>query len=146
MFKTILLAYDGSAHADRALTAAAEMTRAFGAALHVISIPEPDMPALILAPYGTVVNVPPSDAEVAAAGAKIIGQAHVHLAELSVELADSHVRRGDPVASILLLADATDADMIIMGRRGLGPLKALALGSVSQSVAQQSRGAVLTVA
>lgn len=145
MFKTILLAYDGSEHADRALDIAAEMTRAFDAALHVVSIPEPEMPAVVLAPYGTVVDVPPSDSQVADAGAKVIEQAQARLSEVSVQLANSHVRRGDPVGSILDIADATDADLIVMGRRGLGAFKAFALGSVSQSVTQQTKIACLTV-
>ncbi|WP_179379429.1 universal stress protein [Jannaschia marina] len=146
MFKTILLAYDGSEHADRALTAAAELTRALGADLHVVSTPEPDMPPVVLAPYGAIVDAPPTDAQIAEAGAKVTGQARAALRKEGVDLTDSHILRGDAIANILSIADACDADLIVMGRRGLGTLRALALGSVSQSVTHQARLPVLTVA
>ncbi|SDZ26656.1 Nucleotide-binding universal stress protein, UspA family [Jannaschia faecimaris] len=145
MFKTILLAYDGSEHADHALAAAAALTKAFDSDLHIISIPEPNMPPVVLAPYGAIIDVPPSDEQVAAAGAKVTEQAREKLAAAGVTLSDSHVRRGDPVSNILQVVDATDADLIVMGRRGLGALKSLALGSVSQSVTQQVKIPCMTI-
>jgi hypothetical protein len=41
---------------------------------------------------------------------------------------------GDPATEILALAEATKADMIVMGSRGLSNLKGLLVGSVSHKV------------
>jgi nucleotide-binding universal stress UspA family protein len=48
------------------------------------------------------------------------------------------VVRGDPVEAILEIADSEGADMIVMGRRGLGRLAGLLLGSVSERVARHA--------
>lgn len=146
MFKTILLAYDGSDHARRALDIAAGLTRAFDAGLHIVVTPEPAMPAVVIPTYGTVIDVPPNDEEIARAGAEAIAQARALLEAAETKLADGHVRTGDAVSNIMEIADAINADLIIMGRRGLGAFKAFALGSVSQSVAHRAKVPCLTVA
>ena len=43
---------------------------------------------------------------------------------------------GDPTARILETARSHDADLIVIGRRGLGPIGRLLLGSVSAKVLQ----------
>ena len=42
---------------------------------------------------------------------------------------------GDPASTILRVAKGLDADMIVLGSRGLGDAKGLLLGSVSHKVA-----------
>ena len=44
-----------------------------------------------------------------------------------------------------LLAQAADADLIVVGRRGLGGFKSLLLGSVSQQVVQHASCPVVVV-
>jgi nucleotide-binding universal stress UspA family protein len=53
------------------------------------------------------------------------------------------VVRGDPVEAILEIAESDQADMIVMGRRGLGRLAGLLLGSVSERVARHASVPVL---
>jgi nucleotide-binding universal stress UspA family protein len=55
------------------------------------------------------------------------------------------VRAGDPASVILEAAKAEQADLIAMGRRGLGDLAGLLLGSVSHKVAHLAECACLTV-
>ncbi len=55
------------------------------------------------------------------------------------------VREGDPASAILAVAKEADADLIVMGRRGLGDLAGLLLGSVSQKVTHLAECACLTV-
>ena len=145
MFKTILLAYDGSDHAKNALSAAAALTKAFQADLHLVTTPQPDMPPIVLSPYGDIAGVVPTDAQVEEAGAALIEQARDLLDAAGVTLTDSHALRGDPVSNILSIADATDADLVVMGRRGLGTFKSLALGSVSQEVTHRLKIPCMTV-
>jgi nucleotide-binding universal stress UspA family protein len=57
--------------------------------------------------------------------------------------ADLAVFEGDGVAGVVLGADA--ADLLVVGSRGLTGVKAAALGSVSQAVAQLAPCPVLIV-
>ena len=57
----------------------------------------------------------------------------------------TELRYGSPVGVLLDLADETDADLIVLGSRGLGGFPELLLGSTSSQVAQHSRRAVLIV-
>lgn len=55
----------------------------------------------------------------------------------------SHVVEGSPVEEILAFAKTNHTDLIVIGNRGLGPVKELFLGSVSHHVAQQAACPVL---
>lgn len=55
------------------------------------------------------------------------------------------VEDGDPAHRIVEVAGREAVDLIVMGRRGLGDLKGLLLGSVTHKVAQAARCACLTV-
>ena len=58
---------------------------------------------------------------------------------------DLRIEDGDPVQIILDVADAVQADMILTGKRGHGPLKDLLLGSVSVKLAQLAPCTCVTV-
>ena len=49
------------------------------------------------------------------------------------------VRDGNPVSVLLAVADEEDADLIVVGSRGLGGYPELLLGSTSTQVAQRAR-------
>ncbi|MBQ1621593.1 MAG: universal stress protein, partial [Selenomonas sp.] len=52
---------------------------------------------------------------------------------------------GSPAVVILDFATDKDMDMIVMGSRGLGVVKGVLLGSVSQYIVEQSKCPVLVV-
>jgi nucleotide-binding universal stress UspA family protein len=52
---------------------------------------------------------------------------------------------GAPTETIIEEAEACNADLIIMGSRGLGSLEKLVMGSVSQFVVQHAKCPVMTV-
>ncbi len=52
---------------------------------------------------------------------------------------------GSPAVVILDFASANDIDLIIMGSRGLGIVKGVLLGSVSQYIVEQAKCPVLVV-
>ena len=56
---------------------------------------------------------------------------------------DRQVVRGRTASVILAVADALDADLIVLGSRGHGPIATMLLGSVSAEVAEQARCSVL---
>ena len=59
--------------------------------------------------------------------------------------ARKHVKSGHVAKCILELADEEKADIIIMGSRGLGLLKGVLIGSVSQKVVEESKIPVMVV-
>jgi nucleotide-binding universal stress UspA family protein len=78
------------------------------------------------------------------------GQDSVHSAELSarqkgVTQVEALVEVGDPAGVIVDIARARGADLIMLGRRGLGTLAGLLLGSVSHKVIQVADRPCLTV-
>lgn len=59
--------------------------------------------------------------------------------------ARKHVKSGHVAKCILELAEEEKADLIIMGSRGLGLLKGVFIGSVSQKVVEESKIPVMVV-
>ncbi|WP_093311181.1 universal stress protein [Tindallia californiensis] len=55
------------------------------------------------------------------------------------------LEEGHPAHTIARIADDGNYDMIIMGNRGLGGLKKIFLGSVSNAVIQETKASVLVV-
>jgi nucleotide-binding universal stress UspA family protein len=65
--------------------------------------------------------------------------------EKGVRRVTKRVEEGNPAKVILDVAESTGADIIVMGGRGLGDLKGILLGSVSQKVTQLSKCTCVTV-
>jgi len=59
--------------------------------------------------------------------------------------ARKHVKSGHIPKSILEVADEQGSDMIVMGSRGLGLLKGVLIGSVSQKVIEEAKIPVMVV-
>lgn len=55
------------------------------------------------------------------------------------------IEEGDPVEQILACAKREDADLIVLGSRGLSDLKGLLMGSVSHQVCQLATCTCITV-
>lgn len=135
--KKILVAYDGSTHADAALDMAADMAQRYGAAL------------VLLHAYPHVsdmLGTPHYDEMLAARtllGKNILDAARARLpAELEVE---TQLIEGPPAHAILRVAAEEGCDLIVVGSRGRGQLAGLLLGSVSSTVAHHANCPVLIV-
>jgi nucleotide-binding universal stress UspA family protein len=132
------IAYDGSPESAAALRAAAAWAHALGAGLHVYSVvelPGPGHPA-----FGT-----PSLQD---AVATTVERTERHLAAALRDVdvpagGDTYVLTGDPVD---LLAEAShDVDLLVVGSRGYGPVRAVMLGGVSARLIERAASAVLVV-
>jgi nucleotide-binding universal stress UspA family protein len=60
-------------------------------------------------------------------------------------LIESKILYGDPADKICQYADAIDADLVVIGTRGRGALRAALLGSVSEKVVRNCKRSVLVV-
>jgi nucleotide-binding universal stress UspA family protein len=65
--------------------------------------------------------------------------------EAGVKKVDTLSEGGDYADSILDAIDETGADLVVLGRRGLGKVRQFLIGSVSNKVAQHAGSAVLLI-
>lgn len=143
MFKTIVVAVDGSEPSKNALNAACTLTKTFGAELHLVHSPQIET-TMVVHGY-MVIDAPITPERIAEAGNDVIDAAKAQAKEADVTLASETKGRGDPTEDILEIAKLNDADLIVMGRRGLGSVASVFLGSVSQKVSHGATCSVLTV-
>lgn len=174
MMKSILVAIDGSDHAQKALEHAVACAQKFDATLtfvHVLmhgrNVGELErmagaehladharqtvFPTMATAPVGmaSVFNVVEQDADhariVAAIGDRLAEDAVNTARDAGVEAVDSRVVSGDFAEAIVDAAVDTGADLVVMGSRGLGRIQKLLMGSVSQKVCQAAPCSVMVV-
>jgi nucleotide-binding universal stress UspA family protein len=65
--------------------------------------------------------------------------------EAGVNNLHAEVTRGDPAERLLDYVDACDVDMGVIGRRGVGRIEGLLVGSVSSKVSALAESTVLMV-
>lgn len=145
MFKTILVSYDGSDHAKSALKVATGLAKAFDAELHLAHTPEIDTPAIIVGSFISELDRPPTEEEIGEASKKILDDAMDIVAAEGGKIVRTHAGGAVPAKHTLSIAEEINADLIVTGRRGVGAVRALALGSVSQAIAHGATCACLTV-
>jgi len=127
MYKRILVAYDGSDHARRAVEHAISLAKILNSSLYVITV-----------------AVDPSQ-EALEKAKRIAAEAAEMIASGGLSASDVAVRSGVPANEIINYAEEIRADLIVMGSRGLSTIQRLVLGSVSQTVASRARVPVLIV-
>jgi nucleotide-binding universal stress UspA family protein len=141
-FRKIILPVDGSAAAKRAAATAGEFAAANKASVVVVHVrsrfgsdvvPE-ELLALEQAEHVRITEA----AMLEGAAERILDDADQILRRAGVAAAAKIAEIGDPTARILETARSHDADLIVIGRRGLGPIGRLLLGSVSAKVLQLS--------
>ena len=143
MSETIVVGTDGSDSAKRAVGEAVRMATALGAELHVVSAFEPVRGVRIAgAPEGAAkVWAPLPDADVEATLSE--AEALVRMKNLTVK---THALRKDPADALLEVADKVDANMIVVGNKGMHGAKRFVLGNVPNKVSHNARCNVLIVA
>lgn len=174
MLKTVLVAADGSDHADKAVDWAIELAAKHAARLLLIYVaPHREVPPElrrlaevehIVEPGGVeTLSADPAypagpvagpDLGAAAAqsatiyreiGQRILDAARRRAEGRGIKAVEATLEHGDPAGQIVQAAKRHRADLIVMGRRGHGDLKGLLLGSVSHKVCQLADTACLTV-
>jgi nucleotide-binding universal stress UspA family protein len=137
VFRSSLVAVDGSTHSTRAVEEAVDLARSMGGRLTLISVGA--HPVVWPSPYQTVL----SDAELAKTAQAALDDA---VAKVPDDVPVATVARvGRPADEIVRTAREGFHDLIVMGARGRGAMTSLLLGSVSHAVLNQSPGAVLIV-
>jgi nucleotide-binding universal stress UspA family protein len=133
----IVIATDGSKAAQHAAEEALELARETGAVVTFVTVRQPI--SLLGAPYyQTELTRQLAPARAALDGAR-------REAEARGINADYEILEGDPAREILAIARARDAELIVVGSRGLGTMAGALLGSVSRAVVRDADRPVLVV-
>jgi nucleotide-binding universal stress UspA family protein len=136
----VLLATDGSSHAELAAMKAVELAKSTGARLHVVAVGR-TFPAAVYDVYTEAwrEDLRREAQEVLDAQVKKIEEAGGTVAIAHLKMNESRDE------AIVHLAEEIDADLIVIGSRGFGGLKRALLGNVADSVVRHAHGPVLVV-
>jgi nucleotide-binding universal stress UspA family protein len=137
----ILLAYDGSNQAKKALEKAVELAGAnVSIEINLVYVVK-----VVNSVGTTYANIPDPWSEFDVQhGHSIIEQA-MDILDANANKCEAFVLEGLPEEEIITFAQKYNCDLIIMGSRGLSGLKELLMGSVSHHVTQNSSVPVLIV-
>ena len=175
MIKTIVVPTDGSAHARKAVDLAADIAEKYGARLVILHVlmrhtSESDIEALskenampdalkkkfealretyldmASASYeaGPMIVIVP-DNILNDVGSLILDNARKLAESKGVKDIATHIADGAAADKIIAVAEKENADMIVMGSRGLGNIAGLLMGSVSHKVAHLAKCTCVTV-
>ena len=143
---TLLLATDGSKEANLASSTAADLAIGTGSELHIVYV-EPASYVYEMAEW-EVSRAGMRDELERAAGQMADSRLQEQLRkveETGAQIAGTYARVGFPDAQIVGLAGKLGAGLIVLGSRGLGPLRRALMGSVSDSVVRHASCPILVV-
>ena len=133
MYDRVLIATDGSSHAERALAEAIEIVRRFDAELYVLSVVD-DRLARSAATEETYREI--------AERALRVAERETAVGGIGVTTA---VKKGSPPAEILDYAADVGADLVVVGNKGRSGLDRFVVGSVAERVVRGAKSSVLVV-
>jgi nucleotide-binding universal stress UspA family protein len=149
MFAHLLVPVDGSEHAGRAVDVACALAKSEGAKLtllHVMSQTGRDRVPPELETFSEIEQVKVTERDlIERVGREILTRAQRRAADNGIAQCNALMEHGDPAACIVEHASKDGVDLIVMGRRGLGDLRGLMLGSVSHKVGHATDCSCLTV-
>ncbi len=144
-YKTIVVPTDGSENAKRALE-------------HALAVADRNQAELIVVHVANIVSAISNFDQTPISGGYVSEQIAEDMEETGKEILNDVVQEipagvkvksvfevGSPGPALLAVAKKYNADLIVMGSRGLGPLKGLFMGSVSSYVTSHSTCPVLII-
>jgi nucleotide-binding universal stress UspA family protein len=144
MFNSIVVGTDGSETATRAVREAVDMAKAVGATLELVSAYAPVSEQRLRAERRDApedvqwaIN-PKQEVELALSDAAEIARA----AGVTV---NTYARQGDPADAILDVAEEQNADVVIVGNKGMAGARRFLLGSVPDKISHHAPCSVLIV-
>ena len=136
----ILLATDGSPHAELAALKAVDLAESTGARLHVVAVGR-TFPAAVYDVYTEA-----GSEDLRREAQTILDEQVRKIEEAGGTVAIAHLKMNERRdEAIVHLAEEIGADLIVMGSRGFGGLKRALLGNVADSVVRHAHCPVLVV-
>jgi nucleotide-binding universal stress UspA family protein len=136
----ILLATDGSPHADLAAGVATELAQATDSRLHVVAVGR-TFPGAVYEEYAETRRE-----DLRREAQEILDEQVRKIEESGGTVAVAHLKMGENRdEAIVHLAEDIDAGFIVMGSRGFGGMKRALMGNVADSVVRHAHCPVLVV-
>jgi len=139
MFRKILLAYDGSEGANRALEAGIGLAKIHGAELWAVAVQE-KLPRF----SGTIDEVQEEKRFADEQYGKLLEAAKAKAKEAGIEL-KTLMRPGHPAQTIVAVAKEGKFDLVLVGHSGLSGVWAAFLGTTAEKVSRHAPCSVLIV-
>ena len=137
MINRILVPVDGSESSEKSVLKAVELAEKFKAKLYFLYVANINQIAINPNLTHAIMDA------MHVAGTAILERAASMVTE-NIEY-EKILETGAPAAVILEYEEILDADLIVMGSRGLGVVKSVLLGSVSQYIIERAKGPVMVV-
>ena len=143
MYKTIVVAVDGSDDANLAIDAAVQLGATSDAEVHLVHATEQHP---LIVGSASAMSVVPEEV-LLKNGAEILDAAKKRAEAASAQKLQIHNLTGTNTAAQIILecADELGADLVVVGSRGHGRLAGLMMGSVSQKICQLAKCHCLVV-
>jgi nucleotide-binding universal stress UspA family protein len=138
--QSIVVGTDGSPSAQAAVRRGVEVARGSGALVHLVTA-FPDVPSY-RERIGSSAKRDPIDLREVAEGILARAANEVNAQDVEVQ---THAREGDAAQVILDVAEEQNADLIVVGARGLTGLERFLLGSVSSKLSHHAGRSVMIV-
>jgi nucleotide-binding universal stress UspA family protein len=139
MFRKILLAYDGSEGADRALAVGIDLAKIHGAELCALAVEE-KLPRF----SGTIDEVQEEKQFANEQYGRLLEAAEVKAKEAGIGL-KTLMRPGHPAQTIISMAKEGKFDLVLVGHTGLSGVWAAFLGTTAEKVSRHAPCSVLIV-
>ena len=147
MYKNIVVGTDGSKTAEIAVRHATMLAKSSDATLHIVHAFQPvsvHVAALSASSGGPVIDLEPLNVAIndsarlvcAAAGTDAVAQG------IRVEL---HSVSDDPCGALISVAEKVEADLLVVGNRGMVGVKRFMLGNVPNKISHRSPCSLLIV-
>jgi nucleotide-binding universal stress UspA family protein len=132
----ILLATDGSEDAAQAREAAADLARRSGSELHVVHVWH-DVPS----PYAHAFV----KRELKRQGQEILDEQVRKIEGAGGTVTQAHLRKGRTSDEVIELSEELEAGLLVVGSRGLGPVRRILMGSHSEEIVHHAHHPVLVL-
>ncbi|MGP0032163.1 MAG: universal stress protein [Acidimicrobiales bacterium] len=142
MYKVIVVGTDGSGRAGIAVREALGIAKSSGATLHVVHVVHTT--TMLAAENVDLGAIADATAEMHQEGNRICAQIEAE-AEHQGVATQVHNVEGEPAQVLLGVAEGVNADLIVIGNRGMSGIKRFVLGSVPNKVAHRCPCSVLIV-
>jgi nucleotide-binding universal stress UspA family protein len=144
MFGSIVVGTDGSETASEAVRQATELAKSVGAKVHLVSAFEPVGNQRLREERQQV----PEDLSWSVNQREDVDatlrEAAEQIQEAGVEV-ETYARQGDPADAILDVAEEKNADLIVVGNKGMSGAKRFLLGSVPNKVSHHAPCSVMII-
>jgi nucleotide-binding universal stress UspA family protein len=145
MFKTILCCVDGSTHALRAAEHACALAQKFEASLTLLTVAKELRPSEQVKRFIELEHLSGEPQYVLDEYTEAIMEKAKDVAEsYGLKGVKAEVKTGNPARTIMEFAERKKVDTIVLGRRGMGDVEGVLLGSVSHKVASLAKCTVIT--